>query len=76
MHIQAIEKDRKMTDWYFDCYGNDGEIQTFGPYDTKDEAKLDLIRVKVEKVRLNDLTERYYSMPYDDSVVPFKEITE
>lgn len=65
-----------MTDWYFDCYGNDGEIQTFGPYDTKDEAKMDLIRVKVEKVRLNDLVERYYSMPYDDSVVPFKEITE
>ena len=62
-----------MTDWYFDFFGTDGEIHTVGPYDTIDEAKIDLIKAKVEHTRTDHLTERYYSMPYNDPIVLIEE---
>src|SRR5205809_2959504 len=53
--------------WYFDVtsdlYGN----ESFGPYDTEDEAHASAHRHKKNAVMLHDKVERSYSLPYQRS---------
>jgi X-X-X-Leu-X-X-Gly heptad repeat protein len=64
-----------MTDWYFDSNSNAYGSETFGPYDTFDEAMQAMGRVQSKASALKDGVQRLYSAPYDDSVLPTDEVT-
>ena len=54
--------------WYFQMESHEYGSETFGPYDSAEEAEAGMERVEVEAVRLNDGIEREFRLilPVDD----------
>jgi hypothetical protein len=61
-----------MTDWYFASAGCRYGLETFGPYDTFEEAMREKIRVQLKAATLYSV-QRFYTAPYNDSLNPSVE---
>jgi len=65
-----------MTDWYFDSNSNAYGSETFGPYETFDETIQAMVRVQFKASALQDGVQRFYSAPYDDSLLTVDEVAK
>ena len=63
-----------MVSWHFDSYQKNKKYKSYGPYDTKKEAEIDIIKIRSENFSLHALNAWYFSMPYEESAIYFDEI--
>ncbi len=50
--------------WYFEVSSEDYGVETYGPYDTQEEAEQGIVAVKAKVAELKDGIEREYTEPY------------